>query len=466
MSDSGPESSPPPTYPDVSKSPSDAASLGDGTEGAQSPMPDDDPIVDLHSPTLKARTMADFPGKGIQTPRIPIFPPSDPIPQYGTTIPLQPGLASSDLMTAVEKDYANMLFVTSLCPNEQQMDESGEKMVPVRRLAATLGVGDTPPQVTADGEGSKVSLELSKTPYGLSIEPRLQRSLAINTPQFKGATSSQLMVSYLQDLSMPSKVVSCDSFLCWTDYVSTWTYEHRQKLEEKTSIARFANLGYYRPEIDIEEDINQRVFVVQGDITAIECDGIINITDEHLHTDSLPSQAILARGGPNLKKKFKQLVISCGECRATAGYGLKAKNVIHVAIPLSEQPTLLRSAVDSALTMAVDNDMKSVCLPAFCIEGYPRPSNKTSYPLIPSTHVMMRTIRRWMDTNWQKLSHLILVASCPREFNVFVELMLDYFPCLPTAKPKPPPEPEPPKEEPRPTTKKKKKGKKGKKGKK
>ena len=112
--------------------------------------------------------------------------------------------------------------------------------------------------------------------------------------------------------------------------------------------------------MDIEEDFNQRVYLVQGDITAIRCDVIFNVTDEALSVRSLPSQAIMARGGPKLRNAFKQLRLSTGESRMTKAYGLPAKAVIHIAAPTTEDPGLLKGAIETALTMAVEKGYRTI----------------------------------------------------------------------------------------------------------
>ncbi|KAA6357399.1 MAG: hypothetical protein EZS28_047074 [Streblomastix strix] len=100
-------------------------------------------------------------------------------------------------------------------------------------------------------------------------------------------------------------------------------------------------------------------------------------------------------------------------------------------------------------------------LPCIASESFPRPQAKPQYPLVPAVHFMMRTARKWLDQNWAKMTRLMFVASSYREFHVLCELMLDYFPVLPTRVPSPPvikertPTPPPPPKIKKPKKKKK-----------
>ncbi|KAH7817518.1 putative MACRO domain-containing protein [Monocercomonoides exilis] len=454
---------------------------GDGDLGEEQ-LESDAPM----SVFLKKKTMADFPGLTTTTLRQPIFPPIPQLSLYGTTTRLTPGLSSEAILESVRKDYENATYkVESLTEREKEgtgkavsySNSSSTSPVPRLTPSPTPSMQSSPGMLTSRTLAASLAPVLSHIPplplpstssFTPPPPPSLlsERSLSIHTPQLKGASVQQLMSSYIQDLTMPLQVIDCQKFINWTDLVSTWTFEERKKREEKTSIARFANLGYYVPELDIEEDINSRIFLVSGDITSIACDVVINATNEALQAVSLVSQALMARAGPRLKTALSQLSMSAGESRMTKGYNLPATHVIHTAAPETEQPTLLKASLDSALTMAVENDFRTIAVPAFASESYPRPSSHPTYPLVPAVHVMMRTARKWMDTNWAKVDRLIFVASSPREFNVFCELMLDYFPCLPTKPPSPPPPPPPPpviEEKPKSGKKKKKKKKKGKK---
>ena len=83
---------------------------------------------------------------------------------------------------------------------------------------------------------SALATPLNDTTSGDTVGPPTERSLSIHTPKFKGVTPEQLMSSYIQDLAMPSQIVDCAQFICWLDFVSTWSFEERQKRADKISV--------------------------------------------------------------------------------------------------------------------------------------------------------------------------------------------------------------------------------------
>ncbi|KAA6379676.1 MAG: hypothetical protein EZS28_024797 [Streblomastix strix] len=298
-------------------------------------------------PCIRYRPISSYEGMTIATPRVSLFPPLHQHQVFGTTKKENPAQSPQELLDLMYMDFANRSYVTFATPHQppkvpqpevvpkvekqpegdQQPQEEEDNKNVYRILAASLtpkqGI-DQPFRIKQPTDASQIEpANIKDLVYGTGEE--IDQSLSIHTAQFNNASTQQMQSTFLQDLSMPSQTISCEKFLDWTNYISTWTVDERKEMEAKTSVARFANLGYYRPEIDIEDDINQRIFVIQGDITAIECDAIVNVTDEQLNVESLVSQAILARGGIKMQKAMKKLSLSTGECRMTKGYRLPVK---------------------------------------------------------------------------------------------------------------------------------------------
>ncbi|KAA6360359.1 MAG: hypothetical protein EZS28_044114, partial [Streblomastix strix] len=251
------------------------------TEPLPSPTPQTEPVDEIMEeihPCIRYRPLAYYEGKVIATPTCKIFPAIQIEHSFGTVKYEAPGQSPQDLMQMIARDYSNRLYVVSH-PIPRDIDDTQSSMSGQERVLKYLAASEAPLLQRYDSRPITVDAPIEST-YSIqggsgivyTHERPPMHSLSIHTAQFRNASQQQLVSSFLQELSMPSQVVSCDKFLDWTNYVSTWTEEERFRREAKTNVARFANLGYYKPDVDIEDDINQRIFVVQGDITAIECD--------------------------------------------------------------------------------------------------------------------------------------------------------------------------------------------------
>src|SRR5215468_2731920 len=98
--------------------------------------------------------------------------------------------------------------------------------------------------------------------------------------------------------------------------------------------------------------------LVQGDITALEVDAVVNAANEHLQLGAGVAGAIRRRGGPSIQRECDRIGhCPTGGAAVTGGGELPAKWVIHAVGPVwsggaSGEEALLASAVSSALDRA------------------------------------------------------------------------------------------------------------------
>ena len=122
--------------------------------------------------------------------------------------------------------------------------------------------------------------------------------------------------------------------------------------------------------------------LIEGDITEMDVDGIVNAANERLAHGGGVAGVISRRGGPTIQRESDAWVrqhgqVPTGSAAITSGGHLKAPYVIHAVGPIydgtARSAELLASAVRSALRMADEHELKSVALPAIStgIFGYP-----------------------------------------------------------------------------------------------
>ena len=125
--------------------------------------------------------------------------------------------------------------------------------------------------------------------------------------------------------------------------------------------------------------------VIQGDITTLAVDAIINAANERMLGGGGVDGAIHDAAGEELFKACLKVPevrpgIRCptGEARITSGFKLPAKFVIHTVGPVYRdgrhgEPDLLAACYRNSLALAAENGCKSIAFPCIStgVYGYP-----------------------------------------------------------------------------------------------
>ena len=134
--------------------------------------------------------------------------------------------------------------------------------------------------------------------------------------------------------------------------------------------------------------------VIQGDITKLNVDAIVNAANCSLLGGGGVDGAIHRAAGPELLRACIPLNgCKTGQAKITPGCRLPAKFVIHTPGPiyndgLHGEPKLLESCYKSCLVLAEENGCETVAFPAISTGVY-------GYPWEDATEIAVKTVREF-----------------------------------------------------------------------
>jgi len=163
-----------------------------------------------------------------------------------------------------------------------------------------------------------------------------------------------------------------------------------------------------------------RISLVQGDITRLAVDAIVNAANKSLLGGGGVDGAIHRAAGPELLAECRTLGgCPTGEARITEGYRLPARFVIHTVGPVyrgrPEDPRLLADCYRHSLALAAEHGASRVAFPAISCGVY-------GYPIDDAAAVALDTTLSFLAAD-ERITQVVFVLFAADDLAVYRNLL-------------------------------------------
>lgn len=164
-----------------------------------------------------------------------------------------------------------------------------------------------------------------------------------------------------------------------------------------------------------------KIEIVQGDITRLHVDAIVNAANTSLLGGGGVDGAIHRAAGSKLLEECKTIGgCKTGEARITKGYNLPSKFVIHTVGPIwrggnNHEDELLAKCYSNSLLIAVQYEIKSIAFPSISTGVY-------SFPIERACAIALKTVRDFLGSN-NSIERVLFVCFVKDVFESYKKLI-------------------------------------------
>ena len=168
----------------------------------------------------------------------------------------------------------------------------------------------------------------------------------------------------------------------------------------------------------MKKEVLERIEVVQGDITRLKLDAIVNAANSSLLGGGGVDGAIHRAAGPELLDECRKIGgCPTGEARITRGYNLPTRYIIHTVGPIFsgrvEESKLLSFCYSNSLKLAVKNHISSIAFPAISCGAY-------GYPLKEACKIAVDTTCDFLKKN-STIKKVVFILFSNKNHAVYLE---------------------------------------------
>lgn len=166
----------------------------------------------------------------------------------------------------------------------------------------------------------------------------------------------------------------------------------------------------------------KKIEIVQGDITKLSVDAIVNAANRSLLGGGGVDGAIHRAAGSKLLEECRTLNgCNTGDAKITKGYNLPSKYVIHTVGPVyrggnSSEASLLASCYKRSLEILIENNLKTIAFPAISTGIY-------GYPKVEATNIACETVLYMIKKYTDKIEKVYFVCFSQSDYEIYEEIL-------------------------------------------
>jgi O-acetyl-ADP-ribose deacetylase (regulator of RNase III) len=179
------------------------------------------------------------------------------------------------------------------------------------------------------------------------------------------------------------------------------------------------------------DGMKTEIKIIQGDITKIPCDAVVNAANPALAGGGGVDGAIHRAGGPSIMKELDQLRKEKGGCPTgsavvTSAGQLPAQWIIHAVGPVwkggnQNERKWLYSAYQVSLVLAKEKGARSVSFPNISTGVY-------GFPKTEAVHVALSAVKDFLNLHPEAFDLINFVCFDEENFRLYQKELKNYFP--------------------------------------
>lgn len=160
---------------------------------------------------------------------------------------------------------------------------------------------------------------------------------------------------------------------------------------------------------------NSTLELVEGDITELDVEAIVNPSNEQLVLGEGVAGVIKKKGGPSIQEECRRIGSTPTGTAVITGAGkMKFKHIIHAVGPRmgeGDEDRKLASAVRSSLALADRHGLKSLAIPAISTGNF-------GFPLERCARILLTEVHRYLQGG-TKLQRVLVVLYDEATWKIF-----------------------------------------------
>ncbi|MDB9822664.1 O-acetyl-ADP-ribose deacetylase [Deltaproteobacteria bacterium] len=171
--------------------------------------------------------------------------------------------------------------------------------------------------------------------------------------------------------------------------------------------------------------MENKVEIIQGDITGQEVDAIVNAANTSLLGGGGVDGAIHRAAGPELLEETKNIGgCPTGEARPSKGYRLPARWVIHTVGPVwgggnRGEEELLASCYRNSFKVARELEVKSIAFPSISTGAY-------RFPIERATEIALEETKKYLEKD-KNISRVVFVCFGEKVLKIYQDMYKKVF---------------------------------------